>query len=199
MYLGWQSWQLQRSVACASGQATSVGQLFVSSNKTLILYDTGAGQLWTWLQNIVGVSNQLSWISIGIASLRFRAGVKRQGLEHLLPFKNYTYPYGPLLAVILNCVLVLVQGWKSFSPHFAAVDFVSYYIELPVMLVMFLAWKAIRKTKWVKLEEMDLLTDRFDQDLSREEVASLLEKRNAKWRRSTWREKANVIGTSLFF
>ena len=32
----------------------------------------GAGQLWTWLQNIVGVSNQLSWISIGIASLRFR-------------------------------------------------------------------------------------------------------------------------------
>lgn len=120
----------------------------------------GAGQLWTWLQNIVGVSNQLSWICIGIASLRFRAAIKKQGLEHLLPFKNWTYPYGPIVAIGLNSVLVLVQGWTAFSPSFGAVDFVSYYIELAIMVVMFVAWKLIKRTKIVKLEEMDLVTDR---------------------------------------
>ncbi|KAI9170563.1 amino acid permease [Paramyrothecium foliicola] len=98
----------------------------------------GAGQLWTWLQNIVGVSNQLSWISIGIASIRFRSGLARQGKTHLLPFKNWTYPVGPWVAVILNSFLVLVQGWSCFSPRFNAVDFVSYYIELPVMLLIIL-------------------------------------------------------------
>ena len=122
----------------------------------------GAGQLWTWLQNIVGVSNQISWICIGLASLRFRAAVRAQGLEHLLPFKNWTYPVGPILAVGLNCVLVLVQGWSCFSPTFQPVDFVSYYIEIPVMIVMFVSWKLIKRTKFVRLHEMDLITDRYD-------------------------------------
>jgi amino acid transporter, AAT family len=122
----------------------------------------GAGQLWTWLQNIVGVSNQLSWICIGLASLRFRAAVKAQGLEHLLPFKNWTYPVGPILAVGLNSVLVLVQGWSCFSPTFSGVDFVSFYIEIPIMVVMFVFWKVVKRTKFVRLHEADLITDRYD-------------------------------------
>jgi len=111
------------------------------------------------LSSLVGVSNQLSWISIGIASLRFRAALERQGKTHLLPFKNWTYPWGPWIAVVLNSFLVLVQGWSCFSPKFDAVSFVSFYIELPVMLVMFVAWKLIKRTKFVRLEEMDLETD----------------------------------------
>lgn len=119
----------------------------------------GAGQLWSWLQNIVGVSNQLAWIAIGIASLRFRAALKVQGKTHLLPFKNWTYPWGPWISVVLNIVLVLVQGWSCFSPVFSGVDFVSYYIELPIMLLMFVGWKFLKKTKFVSLEDMDLETD----------------------------------------
>ncbi|KAM0795657.1 amino acid permease/ SLC12A domain-containing protein [Usnea florida] len=121
----------------------------------------GAGQLWTWLQNIVGVSNQLSWIAIGIASLRFRAAIKAQSKEHLLPFKNWTYPWGPWFSVILNSFLVLVQGWSSFSPSFSAVTFVSLYVELPIMLVMYLGWKVLKRTKVVRLLEMDLETDTY--------------------------------------
>ncbi|KAF5963676.1 amino acid transporter AAT family [Fusarium coicis] len=119
----------------------------------------GAGDLWNWLQNIVGVSNQLSWISIGITSIRFRQALALQGKTHLLPFKNWTYPYGPWICVILNSFLVLVQGWSCFSPKFDGVSFVSFYIELPVMLLMFVVWKLIKKTKFVGLSEMDLETD----------------------------------------
>jgi AAT family amino acid transporter len=138
----------------------------------------GAGQLWSWLQkyvippdiaqccianliscSIVGVSNQLSWIAIGVTSLRFRAAIARQGKTHLLPFKNWTYPYGPWFAIILNSFLVLVQGWSCFSPSFDGVSFVSFYIELPIMLVMYLGWKIFKRTKFVTLDEMDLETD----------------------------------------
>lgn len=124
----------------------------------------GSGQVWTWLQNIVGVSNQLSWICIGIASLRFRAGIKAQGKEHLLPFKNWTYPVGPIICIVLNSFIVLVQGWTSFSPRFGAVDFVSFYLELPIFVVMIIAWKLIKKTKWRKAEEMDLETDVYTKE-----------------------------------
>jgi AAT family amino acid transporter len=109
--------------------------------------------------SLVGVSNQLSWIAIGITSLRFRAALARQGKTHLLPFKNWTYPYGPWIAVLLNSFLVLIQGWSCFSPSFDGVSFVSFYIELPIMLVMYLGWKIIKRTKFVRLDEMDLVTD----------------------------------------
>lgn len=107
----------------------------------------------------MGVSNQLSWMAIGIASIRFRSGLERQGKTHLLPFRNWTYPWGPWIAVVLNGFLVLVQGWSSFSPRFDAVSFVSFYIELPVMLFMYLSWKFWKRTKAVSLDEMDLETD----------------------------------------
>jgi AAT family amino acid transporter len=119
----------------------------------------GAGQLWTWLQNIVGVSNQLAWMSIALTSIRFRRGLAVQGKTHLLPFVNKTYPWGPWVSLVLNGVIVLVQGWSCFSPNFKAVDFVSYYVELPLMLVMYLGWKAWKKTSIVSYGQMDLESD----------------------------------------
>ncbi|WOO78139.1 putative amino-acid permease [Vanrija pseudolonga] len=132
----------------------------------------GAGQLWNWLQNLVGVSNQLSWISICFASIRFRRALAVQGKTHMLVFKNWTYPWGPYAALILNSVLVLVQGWTCFSPKFNGVDFVSFYIELPVMLIMFVGWKLIKRTRWVRLDEMDLVTDVYtanDEEIEHDE------------------------------
>ncbi|PHH86428.1 hypothetical protein CDD83_10261 [Cordyceps sp. RAO-2017] len=145
----------------------------------------GAGQLWTWLQNIVGVSNQLSWISIGIASIRFRAGLARQGKTHLLPFRNWAYPWGPWMAVILNSCLVLVQGWSCFSPKFDAVSFISFYVELPIMIIMYAGWKWFKRTKLVGLGEMDLVTDvhMADEEAAEEEKG--------------WRAKAKRIFTWL--
>lgn len=146
----------------------------------------GAGQLWTWLQNIVGVSNQLSWISIGVASLRFRAGMKAQGREHLLPFKNWTYPYGPIIVVSLGIVIVLVQGWSCFSPTFSPVDFVSYYIELPIFAIMIVAWKLVKGTKFQKAAEMDLVTDVYTKDDGEAEETG-------------WKANARKVGTWLCF
>lgn len=146
----------------------------------------GAGQLWTWLQNIVGVSNQLSWISIGIASLRFRAGIKAQGKEHLLPFKNWTYPWGPILTVVLGIVIVLVQGWSCFSPKFSPVDFVSFYIELPIFVLMILGWKFVKKTKFQQAAEMDLVTDVY----TKEDIEVV---------EDGWKSKTRRVGTWFCF
>jgi amino acid transporter, AAT family len=55
----------------------------------------GAGQVRSWLQNIVGVSNQLFWIIIGITSPTFRAALEGLGKTHLLPLRNETYSWGP--------------------------------------------------------------------------------------------------------
>lgn len=143
----------------------------------------GAGQLWSWLQNLVGVSNQLAWLAIGVTSIRFRGALAVQGKTHLLPFRNWTYPWGPWLSIVLNVVIILVQGWNSFSPGFRAVDFVSYYIELPIMAVMWLGWKWWKRTRVPSYAEMDLETDVYV--VSEEDILETEKEKSARGRVET--------------
>ncbi|KAJ5477005.1 hypothetical protein N7539_007149, partial [Penicillium diatomitis] len=141
----------------------------------------GAGQLWTWLQNLVGVSNMITWMSIGIASLQFRAALTAQGKTHLLPFKNWSYPYGPWFVVIANIFLILVQGWSCFSPVFDPTLFVSYYVELPLMVPMYLGWKYVKKSKFQRLETIDLVTDIYTAEHAGDDRRSWRERMKRGW------------------
>lgn len=44
-----------------------------------------------------------------------------------------------------NILLLTVQGWSSIIPTFDHIDFISLYIEIPVMIVMFIGWWIIRR------------------------------------------------------
>lgn len=78
----------------------------------------GNGALWGWLQDLVGVSNQVSkefrinvyyglsaiqiaWLSIGLASWRFRNAWVKQGrpLEEMKFRAAWTWPWGPPFVV----------------------------------------------------------------------------------------------------
>jgi len=63
----------------------------------------GNGVLWSWLQNLVGVSNQIAWFSIGLASWRFRKAWVKQGrsLNDLKFRAAWTWPWGPGFVVCL--------------------------------------------------------------------------------------------------
>lgn len=125
----------------------------------------------------------LTWMSIGIASLRFRSALAVQGKTHLLPFRNWTYPYGPWFVVVANIFLILVQGWSCFSPSFDAVSFLSFYLELPLMLIMFVVWKFLKRTKLVSVMSMDLETDIHTIEMAEEPKESRKErlKNAAAW------------------
>lgn len=135
-----------------------------------------AGVLWRWLQSLVGVSNQLSWLTIGITSLRFRKGLKAQGKEHYLKFRNWTYPYGNYFAVVFICVIILVQGWSCFAPWNVS-DFFSNYVELGIFPFFYLVWWLYKRDKWVEVQDMDFETDRYfeteEEQLLNQELDSL--------------------------
>ncbi|KIY71117.1 hypothetical protein CYLTODRAFT_487487 [Cylindrobasidium torrendii FP15055 ss-10] len=123
----------------------------------------GSGQLWGWLQNLVGVSNQIAWLSIGIASWRFRSAWVAQGrpLSELKFRSAWTWPWGPPFVIVTVTFLILVQGWSSFVPKFAIVDFVSLYIEIPLLIVMYIGWlvgKRVINWRQVVTERTPLLT-----------------------------------------
>jgi AAT family amino acid transporter len=80
---------------------------------------------------------------------------------------------------------VLVQGWSCFSPTFDGVSFVSFYIELPVFALMYVVWKLVKKTRTVKLAEMDLETDVYVAD-------------ELKPEKKPWVARAKSIATWIF-
>ncbi|CAN6669998.1 basic amino-acid permease [Trichomonascus vanleenenianus] len=142
----------------------------------------GAGTLWSWLQALVGVSNQISWLCIGITSIRFRKGLKAQNKTHLLRYVNWTYPWGPWVVVISVTVIILIQGWTAFAPWNTS-DFFNMYIELFIFPAMYIVWKLIKRTKVVKSEEMDLDTDRYV--ISEEEIEEEEEyKELSRWQKA---------------
>ncbi|KAF5322764.1 hypothetical protein D9619_001731 [Psilocybe cf. subviscida] len=69
----------------------------------------GSGELWGWLQNIVGVSNQIAWLSIGLSSWRFRKAWIQQGrnLDELKFRAAWTWPWGPPFVVTAVSILIL--------------------------------------------------------------------------------------------
>ncbi|KAH9165089.1 amino acid-polyamine organocation amino acid permease [Lactarius sanguifluus] len=78
--------------------------LFLTSAISALCFGSsfiGNGQLWALLQTLVGVSNQIAWLSIGIASWRFRTAWKTQGrpLSEMKFRAQWTWPWGPPFVV----------------------------------------------------------------------------------------------------
>jgi len=131
------AWTTARGVPVPALLATSsVGALCFWSSFI------GSGELWAWLQNIVGVSNQIAWLSIGLVSWRFRKAWVLQGrpLTELKFQAAWTWGWGPPFVIVTVTALLLIQGWSSVIPRFSALDFLSFYVEIPVMILMTIVW-----------------------------------------------------------
>ncbi|KAF9070829.1 amino acid permease-domain-containing protein [Rhodocollybia butyracea] len=134
-----------------SGKGVPIPALLVTSSISALCFGSsfiGSGNLWGWLQNIVGVSNQIAWLSIGIASLRFRKAWIAQGrsIDELKFCARWTWRWGPPFVIVTVAAIIIIQGWSSVIPTFSPVDFVSLYIEIPVMVVMYVVWLILKRS-----------------------------------------------------
>lgn len=113
------------------------------------------------------------WSVIGVCHIRFRRALVAQGEDpSKLPYKAAFYPYGTYLALAGNIFLVFFQGYTCFLNPFSSSDFVINYILLPVFVLFFVVYKVWNKTKFVRLEDMDIWTGRREFAEEDNEVAS---------------------------
>ena len=103
----------------------------------------------------------MDYIFICITYLRFYAGCKAQGLDRRsLPYYGYFQPYCAWVGLIWMTLICLTYGYSSFRNTFQGTTFVYYYILEFIIPVLFVGWKLIHKTKFVKAHEMDLVWER---------------------------------------
>ena len=77
-------------------------------------------------------------------------------------------PFQPFLAYFGICfcsIVALFNGYDCFFPgNFSAKTFLPPYIDIPIFFGLFLGYKIVKKTKVVKLSEMDLWSGKAEID-----------------------------------
>lgn len=130
----------------------------------------GAAKAYSYIVSLSGVSTFIVWGSISFIHIRFRKAWHAQGFTGKdLPFESMLYPYNMWFGFISNVFLAFVQGWVAFSP-WSSTDFVVGYILLPLFAVLYFGYKWINKTRYLRIDEIDLHSGRrLDLDVREDE------------------------------
>lgn len=151
----------------------------------------GASEVWVWAQNLVGVSNQLAWLCIGVASWRFRRAWQAQGrqireLKFANPLGNFAAPF----VVVSVSAIILIQGWTAFSP-WDVESFFANYVELGIFPLLYVVWRVVKRSKTPSLLQIDLDSGRyFDTDADRADNDKIAARESGKlgwaWKAYSW-------------
>lgn len=122
----------------------------------------GDGTVYIWLMNAIGITGFIFWLGISISHYRFRKALIKQGhsLEKLR-YRAKWYPAGPIFAIACGLIVILAQNFQAFLAD--QIDWgsvVAAYLGIPLFLSLWLGYKMVRKTKVVKLEEVEFDFDK---------------------------------------
>lgn len=140
--------------------------LFTSAIGALAYLETSSSgaNVFNWLMNITGVAGFFSWWLISWSHIRFMKALKHRGISRNdLPFKASFMPWIAIYSFIFMTIIILIQGFTCFTPHFSASDFVASYISVGLFFVIWLLFQIwFRCPLLVPIEKMDIDTDRRD-------------------------------------
>ncbi|TFL05711.1 amino acid permease/ SLC12A domain-containing protein [Pterulicium gracile] len=130
---------------------------------------TSGGEIFDWLVAVSGLSTLITWGSICLCHIRFRAGWKAQGhsIEEL-PFRAVAGVAGSWFGLALICLVLIAQFYVAIWPvggmpatgGEVAENFFKKYLAAPVMVAFYLFGYIWKRGKPVSALEMDLDTGR---------------------------------------
>ncbi|KAJ9607592.1 hypothetical protein H2200_007670 [Cladophialophora chaetospira] len=108
----------------------------------------GALTVFWWLVDLTACGVLISWITVLTNHFRLMRAMKAQGLE-----LKYSTP-----AALVMCVIILfTAGFPVFTKgNWSASDFISSYLDIPLVITAFVLWKIYKRTKIVKLVDIPL-------------------------------------------
>ncbi|KAK5988205.1 putative proline-specific permease put4 [Cladobotryum mycophilum] len=125
-----------------------------------------SSQVFFWISNLSAVSTLLIWASVSFTYLRFYYALKHNGIDRdTLPFKAPFQPFLGYFAMVFCIIVAFFNGFDAFFPgRFSAKSFIPPYINIPIFLCLFLGYKFVKKTKFVRLSEMDIWSGKAEID-----------------------------------
>jgi amino acid transporter len=99
----------------------------------------------------------IDYIVMCVTYLCFYYACKAQGFDRqTLPYTGWFQPYCGWIGLGWMIFIVFTYGYSSFKP-WSVDDFFIYYTMLILAPVLYIGWKLLKRTKWVKSSEVDLI------------------------------------------
>ena len=120
----------------------------------------GSAKVLTWLINLITAGGVIDYIVMSVTYIFFYNACKAQGIDRkTFPYYGYFQPYCAWIGAVWMTLIMLFFGYSSFTP-FVSDSFFSNYVMVGVAPILFVFWKLIKRTKFVKPHEADLIWER---------------------------------------
>jgi amino acid transporter len=121
-----------------------------------------AAQVLSWFTNIITAGGIIDYLVMSVTYIFFYRACKAQNIDRRsLPYYGYFQPYCGFVCACWFTTVVCVYGYTVFLPGFWSIkDFFTYYTMVIVAPCLFFGWKLVKRTKFIKPEEADLVWDR---------------------------------------
>ncbi|KAH7376949.1 putative arginine permease [Plectosphaerella cucumerina] len=124
---------------------------------SLLQLSSGAAEVLTWLINLATGATLIYFITALITYIRFHRACEVQGFDRgKLPYKGLFQPYGAWIALIFEILILFFYGYRSVVP-FSVSGFITAYFMPLFVPCLFVGWKLIKKTKFVRAADVDLI------------------------------------------
>ncbi|EEU41428.1 uncharacterized protein NECHADRAFT_45958 [Fusarium vanettenii 77-13-4] len=133
--------------------------------------DAAGPVIFDWLLALSGLSMLVTWASICVAHIRFRAAWKHNGRSlDEIPFKAIGGVYGSWFGLIFVIIVMMAQFYTAIvappgeSGMGTVEGFFKQYLSFPIVLAFWAGGWLWKRTKWIKIEEIDIDTGRREHD-----------------------------------
>lgn len=112
----------------------------------------------SYMVSLVTGAQIINYAFMTVTYLGFFRACKAQELDRRsFPYRSWFQPYSIYISATLLWIMVGIQGYYVFIPgHWKVTTFLFSYLMVFVDLAIFLTWKLVKRTKFVKAEEADL-------------------------------------------
>ncbi|TVY22917.1 General amino acid permease [Lachnellula hyalina] len=130
--------------------------LQVSNNSAAVL---------NWFVNLVTASQLINFSVMAFTFICWKRACDAQGLDrNLLPHKSFWQPFSAYYALTGCFIMTFVGGYTVFlSGQWDVPTFLFSYLMIAIFPVIFVGWKLLKKTKWLKPHEVVLRTSEVDE------------------------------------
>ncbi|KAI0376379.1 proline-specific permease [Hypomontagnella monticulosa] len=125
---------------------------------------SGALTVFWWLIDLTAAGVLVSWSVILMNHIRLKMAMAKQGIaDERLPWHNSWTIYSSGISLFMCILILLTSGFKVFTTgNWDASNFVSSYLDIPIVLFAYFTWKFVKKTRIPPLKSIPL-EDAFQQ------------------------------------
>ena len=127
---------------------------------SLLQVSNSSAMVIKWFSSLITAGALIDFLTMCITYVNFYGACKAQGVDRRsFPYYAYLQPYCAYVGIAAMVVIIMCYGYKSFQPWDVSTFFQNYTMQI-VAPALFIFWKVVKKTKWLKPSEVDLVWER---------------------------------------